>query len=183
MSETHNRSRSWWNEHTAAIEDADTVRADLFVRSLGAPVDSQHCHSSVVQRLDELEANGPVTTVTIRLWGDRLYPDGRCADTPAGRFILDKIEEMESWAAQTERVQLRFERTQATSALSDESRTMIRLPYHCLSVYLDDSLSAVLPCSVDGRECSLFEYVDTLATMPEATVSPPNTSVDPAKIQ
>jgi hypothetical protein len=183
MSETDNQSQSWWQDHRAAIRDAETVRADLFVRSLGVPVDSQSCQTTAICQLDELESDGPVTTTTVRIWGDRIYPEDRCAETPAGRFILDKIEEMEAWAEQREEVQLQFQRERATSTLTDEPRMLIRLPCYCLSVYLDGALSAVFPCSVNGEDCGVLEYFDMLQRLSETAVPAPSASADPAKIQ
>jgi len=183
MSDSTNQFETWWQDHATAVRNADTVRADLYVRSLGGPASSQDCLSSVVRRLDELEADGSLTTTTVSIWGDRIYPDDRCAGTAAGRFVLDKIEEFESWSARTDVVDFRLQREQVTSLLDDEPRRVIRLPQHCLSVYVDGSLAAVVPCSIGDRDWSPFEYLDSLATVSETTVTSPDASRDTAPIQ
>jgi hypothetical protein len=183
MSETTNQFETWWQDHRAAVRDADTVRADLYVRSLGAPINSQECQTSTVDRLKELEADGPVTTTTVRIWGDRVYPDDCCAETAAGQYVLEKIEEFQSWAARTDGVQLPLHRERMTSLLDDDSRTMMRLPQNCLSVYLDGSLGAVVPCSIGDRDCSLLGYLDSLSTAPETTVHSTKMPTDTAPIQ
>lgn len=152
----------WWSEHRDQVERSDDVRIDVFVRSLGAPASSQSTQRTVFERLDDLEDRGRIDRFTVQVWGDRLYPEERCAELPVGRFLHNKVDEFQQWADAHQRVDLAFETTVRDPFVSSGTIESIKLPRICLATYVDGELSCVVPCRFEGRDLSVRRYLTAL---------------------
>jgi hypothetical protein len=152
----------WWAEHRDRVEQSDDVRIDVFVRSLGAPTASQTAQRTVFERLDRLEEQDRIDRFTVQVWGDRLYPEERCAELPVGRFLHDKVDEFRQWANAHQGVELPFESTVCDPFVDDGTFECIKLPQICLATYVDGELSSVVPCRFEGRDLSASKYLTAL---------------------
>ena len=152
----------WWSEHRDRVERSDDVRIDVFVRSLGAPTTSQTTQRAVLDRLDDLEQRDRIDRFTVQVWGDRLYPEERCAELPVGRFLHNKVDEFQRWADAHHGVDLAFETTISDPFVGDGTFECIKLPRICLATYVEGELSGVVPCRFGGRALSVRRYLTAL---------------------
>jgi len=155
----------WWLAHRDRVEASDDVRIDVFVRSLGAPVASQTAQSSVLDRLDDLEEMDRIDRFTVQVWGDRLYPDERCSQSPVGRFLRNKISEFERWADANPEVELPFESKVREPFVADREFRCITLPQICLAVYVDGELDGVVPAAFSEVSVTVHDYLSALTDL------------------
>mgnify|MGYP000675234936 CR=1 FL=1 len=152
----------WWHTHRDRIEASADVRVDVFVRSLGAPTDTQARQARVLERLDDLEEMERIDRFTVQVWGDRLYPDERCAQSPVGRFLDNKITEFERWADSMAGVELSFESKVCEPFVADREFHCIVLPRICLATYIDGELDGVVPCTFGNENVTVDDYLTAL---------------------
>lgn len=152
----------WWQDHRDRIEASDDVRVDVFVRSLGAPTASQSTQAAVLERLDELEEVGRIDRFTVQVWGDRLYPEERCAESPVGRFLRNKIDEFRRWADTKAGVELPFESTVCEPFVADREFHAILLPRICTGIYVGGGLAGVIPCSFGEIDVTVHDYLEAI---------------------
>lgn len=158
----------------ARLERAETVRADLYLRSLGAPVPSQERQEAVLERLEGLEATGRIDTWTVNVWGDRLYTDGRCSETPVGRHLTGKLSEFDRWAGDHEAVAFDLDAGVVDCGITGTCYEMIRLPRLALAVYADSELVAVVPCEVAGASLSVSSFLEEVVAGPDRSETSEN---------
>lgn len=69
--------------------------AKLFVRSL-TPTGGRHpWQEKVVRRLDGLVAAGVLADYTVHIWGDRVVPESRVADSDRHYSVSDRLDILE----------------------------------------------------------------------------------------
>lgn len=161
-------SLRWWNEHRTRLDQATDVRVDVFLRSLGAPTGSEGTQARVIERLEELEEQGRIDTYTVSVWGEQIRPGNRCARTPVGQYMLDKIEALQAWSRDTPGATVPFENKTVSSFVTEGAHEVVKLPRICLSVRADQDIAAVLPVRFDNRPLSVREYLDLLREFPTA---------------
>lgn len=101
----------------------------------------------VLDRLRELETDGVVDDVSVRVWGRYVAAP---TDEPAdeAQFVQSRIAEFEAWGdREGHSLEPAFQRCERTTMVSAERREVIRLPLQCLAVYAGDRLHGVFPCS------------------------------------
>ncbi|PSP94178.1 hypothetical protein BRC91_06910 [Halobacteriales archaeon QS_4_62_28] len=162
---TETQYRNWWSEHRDGIEASDDVRVDVFLRSLGAPTATRSTQAAVLEQLDELEEIGRIDRFTVQVWGDQIYPDERCAQSPVGRFLQSKVMEFEQWGERTHGVTLPFESTVCKPFVTDREYHCIKLPRICLGVYADGDLSGVVPCEFGPVNVPVREYLTAVTEL------------------
>lgn len=147
----------------AAVTDATTRRAELFVRSL-APDTARAQQERIIARLRALDADGTLDDVTVHLAGDCVCPDSAAADTETGAFLLERVDQFERWAADHGVALEGFDRRCVDSSLSGETVTGIRFPRLCLAVFDADSLALVAPAA----STTIDDALELLAAEDEA---------------
>jgi len=162
---TETSYNEWWQAHRDRIEASDDVRVDVFVRSLGAPTASQTAQASVLERLDGLEEMDRIDRFTLQVWGDRIYPEERCAQSPVGRFLRNKVSEFERWENTTPGVELAFESKVCEPFVAEREFRCIVLPRICLATYVDGELDGVVPCSFGVEDVTVHDYLLALAEL------------------
>lgn len=155
----------WWQAHRDRVAESDDVRVDVFVRSLGAPTASQTAQAAVLERLDELEERDRIDRFTVQVWGDRLYPEERCAQSPVGRFLRNKVSEFERWGDTTPGVGLAFESKTCEPFVAEREFQCIVLPRICLATYVDGELDGVVPCSFGEEDVTVHDYLLALTEL------------------
>jgi len=152
------------------MERSDPVRVVVWMRDAPPPDDPR---SGVLDRLRELETDGVVDDVSVRVWGRYVDPP---ADEPPGEegTLQTRIAEFEAWAdREGHSLEPAFGRCERTTMVSTERREVIRLPLQCLAVYAGDRLVGVFPCSTGGgtetvadclRRLEAGDVVDTSET-------------------
>lgn len=127
------------------------------MRELSPPPDDPR--RSVLSRPRELEADGVVDDVSVRVWGRTVSPSEN-GNGRNDRPIRERVYEFLAWADRNrhslEPASERFERSTLTSEAQTEA---IRLPLQCLAVYEGDRLVGVFPCSADGETNTVADCV------------------------
>jgi len=162
---TETQYRDWWSEHRDGIASSDDVRVEVFLRSLGAPTATQSTQEAVLEQLDELEEMGRIDRFTVQVWGDRIYPDERCAQSPVGRFLRNKVTEFKQWGERSPGVTLPLESTVCRPFVADREFRCIDLPQICLAVYTDGELSGVVPCAFGTVDVAVHDYLTAIAEL------------------
>lgn len=144
----------------------------LFVRAdpeLGCEEQKQQ----VVDRLDELEADGRIDDYHLNVWTKAIRIAGPLEGTTYYRRVFGHFTEFQRWAVE-ESVALKsaFNVEEVDCEITDASYRVLSLPSICLAVYEDGELCGVYP-HVDGdttrtiRHCldrleasSQIEYAD-----------------------
>ena len=118
---------------------------ELFVRSL-SPSGATHQQERILERLDELAAEGHVDDYEVTVWGERVVPDSVAADTPTGENVLDTVDEFGSWAtAHGVSVERFYPEQTVESAITGDEFTAISLPVVAMAEYVDGRLHHVTP--------------------------------------
>lgn len=160
-----------------------TVTLELYVRSLACR-GGQDLQDSVIERLDQLAANGTIDDYTIELWGDRIPTGGAIAETETCQQLQERIEAFLDWAERTG-VEFRgcFDTEQVYSEFTDERYQAIELPQRALAEYHDGTLTWVAPCVDQDTVYTVSDRLNMLAasgpiTFEEATTGTPHTSMN-----
>lgn len=88
----------WVAETAAAMVRADTVRVDLYVRSMLPPPGAKEAQRAVIERLTEFEEGSTVQEVTVNVGGERLRLCDGCSDSYTGRTAIETVEEFRTGA-------------------------------------------------------------------------------------
>jgi hypothetical protein len=142
------------------MERSDPVRVVVWMRDAPPPPDDPR--SRVLDRLRELETDGAVDDVSVRVWGRYVDPP---SDAPAGEegSIQTRIAEFEAWADREDHsLKPAFGRCERTTMVSTDRREVIRLPLQCLAVYAGDRLVGVFPCSTGSGMETVADCVGRL---------------------
>ncbi|MFD1585748.1 HTH domain-containing protein [Halorientalis brevis] len=141
----------------------EAVTVDLHVRSL-APRAGHAQQNVAIERLDDLESADRIEAFNVHVWGHQISLSTAAANTDAGQFVLDRVEQFRSWAAETGRsVDSFFETRRVESEIMDEEYAALVLPSLTLAEYRDGDLAFVAPCSDDGSVCTVEDRIDVLA--------------------
>jgi len=128
------------------------VRVDAFVRSLVPPSGAHETQAEIIERLSALGAFGVVEDSTVSIWGRRLCECETCAGTRAGRAVLDRLWEFETWEREQDAdVELPFDRREVHSEFTGSVHEVVVPPRVLLAVYGDSTLLGVFPCEVEGE--------------------------------
>jgi len=121
-------------------------RAVVWLRDpLPPPGDSRQ---SALSRLRELESEGTLSDVSVRVWGR--FVEASPPDDGGDRPIRDRIAEFYEWADRNDRsLDPAFRRYERSTLLSREGTDVIRLPLICVAIYRGDRLIRVFPCSTE----------------------------------
>lgn len=139
-----------------------TLRAELFVRSL-APETARPEQERVIERLRGLERDGALAALDLHVAGDCVCPSTVAAETETGRFLLERFEAFEAWAADHGCALVGFEDRCVDSSLTGETVTGIRFPRLCLAVFDDEELLLVAPASDGEASVTVHEAVERLS--------------------
>jgi len=137
-------------------------RLELFVRSL-APGTGRRQQEAIVERARRLADTGVVASTELHVVGDCVCPDTVAAETGPGRFLLDRYEAFQRWAADREADLNGFRERCIDGSLGNAAVTGVTFPRVCMAEYVGDELSYVAPC-VDGAETTVNDRLDALAT-------------------
>ncbi len=145
---------------------------ELWIRSF-APTKAGPTQERALERLEDLEGNMSIESVTVGVWGREVEVDRptSTASIPQLRRIETRLEAFESWATRTDRCLEPFFRTmQIESLLADDPYDVWRLPTVALAEFdEDDELLHVAPCR-DGEQT--IDVADRLAVLTDETETP-----------
>jgi hypothetical protein len=143
-------------------EPPEPLTVELYVRSLCGEA-AKEPQEAVIERLSRLERDGVVDEYTVRVWGRRICPDTAAADTDAGRFVLDRIEAFEDWAAEAgASVRSFFDTAEVDSSITGESYEAITVPTLTLAEFRGEELQWVSPCADGGTVYTVADRLDAL---------------------
>jgi DNA-binding HxlR family transcriptional regulator len=133
----------------------------LYVRSLAPRTGRQ---DRVIDRLRELEAAGRVASVEVTVWGPAVGLSTTAVETGCGRTILNSVAECREWADRSGvSLEGRFEHRHATSEITGEEYTTLRLPALLLAERVDGVLREVRPHEDDGTVQTVEDRLSALA--------------------
>ena len=157
----------------------ETVTVDLHVRSL-APRGGRAQQNAVIEQLDALESAGRIEEFSVHVWGRQVSLSTAAANTDAGQFVLDRVDQFREWAAETDRsIDSFFETRRVKSEVMDEEYAALVLPALTLAEYRDGDLAYVAPCSDDGTVCTVEDRIDALAASGVTDVLEPEEATAP----
>jgi len=140
-----------------------TRRVELYVRSL-LPGQSRERQNEIIDRLQDLEAEGVVDEFTVLVWGKHAPATPADARTDAGLFALNRVAVFTEWAEQNGLgVETHFDRRRTDSSITAESYDALTFPVMTLAEYHDDDLTFVAPATGTDHQFSVGDRVDTLA--------------------
>jgi hypothetical protein len=156
------------NSETTSPGSDSLFTAELFVRSL-APRGAHDCQQAVIDRLDRLQQNGQIESVTCTVWGDRICPETASRVTDGQKALRD-IARLRRWTSKHSVSLTPFFEEREVEPIEEEPYTVIVPPILCLAISRDDELWGVFPCDKDGESLSAMDGLDALAeeTLPEA---------------
>jgi len=160
MDSLESRRHDWQHQHEQQLTDERPIRFDLFVRSLGSHVGSHRRQAAILERIERFEERDIIDSVQLTVWGDSVCVSECCAERPAVRATRDRVEQFNEWAQQRASISTPFERREVRSSITDEQYAVVDLPTICLAVYVDTSLDAVVPASIDGEHRTVSWYLD-----------------------
>lgn len=170
--------------------DAD-VRVEVWTRDASPPPDDPR--ATVLARLRELESEGVVDDLSVRVWG-KFVPATDEHDNPnasggaeeSGEFdesnatdgsgspgepdgsdppARERVAAFRRWADRDgHSLEPAFERCERSSMVSEEVTDAIRLPLQCLAVYGGDRLVGVFPCSTEDGNNTVRDCLERLET-------------------
>ncbi|MFB6205374.1 MAG: HTH domain-containing protein [Haloglomus sp.] len=137
------------------------THVELYVQSL-SPTETRTSQES---RLRKLQRSDAVDSVEVVVTGDRICPETVAATTEVGSVLLEKFEQFERWAAETDRtLGPAFRRETGQSLLTGASISGACFPDCAMAEYRDGTLSFVAPCRDGEREWSVPERVAELVS-------------------
>jgi len=146
------------------------IRVELWVRS-GASVDIQDVFDDYRAALQQLADDDIIVEFSLCTWGKRLVYGSEGPSESASETVEKKIREFEAWAEREgHSLEPAFQYNEISSLLTDETRTVIRLPLLCIAVYEKTRLKGVFPCSRDGETRTVANCLERLRTEPEAVI-------------
>lgn len=137
------------------------VTLELFTRA-GA-VGTHDRLAEAIGRVRALDADDRVSGCRVHTWNKQLVPTGD--GTERQRWVLERIEEFESWARERGVTLYPFfeERTRS-SVLIDDEQPVIVLPVICLAVYEGERVREVFPRSDGDLTYTVFDGLAALET-------------------
>lgn len=146
------------------LEPSTARRLGLYVRSLGLP-GLRTKQEAVVERLNQLGANGTIDDYTVDIWGKQVV-ESDAESTETGRRILSRIEEFRGWARAHEvSLEPSLRTDTVRSEITDEEYTRVALPAMTLAEYDGDELRFVSPCSDGERVVTVTDRLEAIGTV------------------
>lgn len=138
-------------------------RIELYVRGLTSRP-GRETRERAVTLLERLDAAGTIATFTVRVWGREVGLSTAAAETERGRDILDRVGAVRRWANRNDvSVEPFFDGRAATSEITGEEYTTLRLPVAVLAEYADGDLAYVTPHEDCGTVRTVQDRLDHLA--------------------
>ncbi|WP_424019334.1 HTH domain-containing protein [Halorientalis pallida] len=131
-------------------------RIELLCRSL-APSTGREQQDRIVQRLRGLDEAGRIRGFEVVLCGECVCPRAATAETDPGEFLLDRHDAFQTWAEETGRDLVGFEKRDTKSILTGATVTGIVFPRLTLAEYRDGELTFVAPSSDDGEQTTVAD--------------------------
>lgn len=162
MRGSSDNATEWLEEKTRALRGGQPPRVEVFLRSLAPPIGVREQQERLLERLRTFERRGVFESVEVSVWGDAVCPDGCCAETPAGREVLEQARAMKRWAREADAdIETTFEEKRVASSVTDERFRKIVLPRVAVGVHAGDDLELVLPCRVGEETLPVESFVDS----------------------
>ena len=136
---------------------------ELYVRSL-ASGEGHERQEEAITRLQSLVADGPLDGFDVRVWGAGVCPSSCGAETDVGRTVLDRLDRIEQWAADTDRsVDAVLRTDEHRSFITNETHEVTRFPVLALAEFEGGELVGFAPCYEGGRFVSVADRLDALS--------------------
>lgn len=160
-----------------ASHHADTVEAELFVRSL-CPRGQRGSQRAVVAAVEALVERGVLGDFCVWVTGERVPARPEDLVTEYGSQLQERVALFEEWARDNGlSLGSVFERRSVSSAITGEDFEALRLPSMVLAEYEGEHLRFVAPCRFEGRTVSV---TDRLAQLQGETAAEP---VEPTPLE
>jgi hypothetical protein len=138
--------------------ERQSPRIELFCRSL-APSTGREQQDRIVQRLRTLDERDRIQGFEVVLCGDCVCPRAATAETGPGEFLLDRYDAFQTWAEDTGRDLVGFEKRNTKSMLTGTTVTGIVFPRLTLAEYREGQLTFVAPSSDGSEQSSVADRV------------------------
>lgn len=133
-----------------------TRRIDLYVRAFAPTRDE---HAGIVARLDSLRAADLIGEYDVRTWPQKI----RLSERSICLGVVELYEQFSEWAETHEAsIHPPFDRYETGFGLLDETDEALVLPVICLTVWEDEDLVGVYPCTVGERRYAIADCLDAL---------------------
>ena len=142
-----------------------TAAAELYVRSL-APSAGFRSQERALSMLDELVAAGRFAGYDVLVWGDAVCPAGIGSRTVAGRRVLDRVDRIERWTADSGATVGALRSGEYDSRITGERRTVTRLPSLALAEFEGDDLVHFAPCRTREGSVAVLDRLASLSGAP-----------------
>jgi len=144
------------------MSESSQPRIELYVRSL-LPDGAQNRQEAVIERLQQLEADGEIADFSVIVWGKQIARETAGAHTEEGEYVLNRVAEFKQWAL-SNNVSLEsfYQKQDIENDVTGEEYTAMVLPVMGLAEYQNGELRHVAPCT-DGDEVhTIMERFDRL---------------------
>lgn len=149
----------WRRGTREALRAATSARIDVYVRSLLPPPGAKEAQNETLARLREAVEAGPVTDLSVHVWGERLCVCETCLGTEAGREYLETVREFERWGdSYGATVGSYFEHTSLTASVTGETYRGIVPPRLTVALYVDGSLQGVFPTRFEDSAYTVRDF-------------------------
>ncbi|MFB6222160.1 MAG: HTH domain-containing protein [Haloarcula sp.] len=139
-----------------AESDPGKIRLELFVQSL-APDTAREQQEAIINRLLELSAEQDWIESEVHLAGDCVCSSTVAAETETGKFLLERHDMFEAWAAEHDLSLVGFRQRCVQSTITGTELTGVSFPRCCLAEFIDDDLRFVSPVSDAERQTTTVD--------------------------
>lgn len=142
----------------------DSVRIELFVRSL-SPRESRSRIESIVADLEDHLDAGALAEYRVLVTGRELPAKPADALTDYGTYLRGRVEAFQQWAAVTDRsLGSLFERHTVHSSITEEDYDAIVLPTVAMAEYDGRALRFVSPCQDGDSHVTVTDRLEVIAS-------------------
>jgi hypothetical protein len=154
----------WRRETRDALRAATSARIDIYVRSLLPPPGAKEAQNETLARLRETVDDGPISDLSVHVWGERLCLCETCLDTEVGRNWLDTVRAFERWGDDYDAsVGPYFEHTSLTASVTERTYRGVVPPRFTAALYVDGSLQGVFPTRFEGSAYTVRDFAATIS--------------------
>lgn len=136
---------------------------ELCVRSL-APTAAVATQIERIQRLEALVEAGAIGEYSVHVVGRGVVHENNCESCPAGKLLLDRLSEVETWAAENDARIPGFNTTTVQgSCVHEVTYTVTTVPQNFLLEYENDRLRCCSPSIIDGQSFSVDKHLSEIS--------------------
>lgn len=155
----------WRAETERALDDAETARVDVYVRSMLPPPGAKEGQTAVLERFRELCEESVIGDVTVNVWGERICLCDACTDLDTGQMLRDTVRDLQRWGGEYDAsARPFFERRKQSSSVTGNEYEGITPPRVTCALTIDGRLRGVFPAEFDGQSVSVRDFYEAIVS-------------------